>query len=58
MITFQEWIERRELIHKERMLETTRRDLELSKHPYEEFIPHIMIHWGMRQHVDMYELNF
>lgn len=30
------------------MLETTIRDEKLSKHPYAEYIPHVLIHWGMR----------
>lgn len=38
------------------MLSTTARDEKLNRHPYAEYIPHVMIHWGMRQHVDQYEL--
>jgi hypothetical protein len=48
MITFQQYQERRQQIHQARMMETTQRDLELSKHPYADYIPHVMISWGMR----------
>lgn len=40
------------------MLETTRRDLDLSKHPYAENIPHYLFTWGKRQDVDWMELYF
>ena len=58
MVSFEQWQEKRSRIHKERMLETTRRDLELSKHLYADYIPHTMMSWGMRQDVDLFELNF
>lgn len=33
---------------KSTMLETTRRDLELSKHPFADNIPHFLVTWGKR----------
>ena len=56
-ISFEEYKARRDELHKARMLETTARDQELSQHAYEQFIPHIMISFGMRQYQDLLELK-
>ena len=38
------------------MLETTARDQSLHQHPQSYFIPHVFMHWGKRQDLDIYEL--
>ena len=38
-VTYEEFEEKKQREHKERMLEATERDKQISEHPYEYFIP-------------------